>query len=144
MKLMVMIAAVFFSVPVFGTPDGVAVVIVGPGVLRSLAESVVLPSYPVSSYKATRTGVAVIEVAVSPAGKIANTKVLETPDRAIGDSVETAVKQWTFHPLLMAGKPVIARSRLIFYFRIEGGKPVVVDATKEKSAPGSTAKPSNA
>ncbi|MGI8742948.1 MAG: TonB family protein [Bryobacteraceae bacterium] len=58
-----------------------------------------MPVFTKSSSEAGHEGVAVAEVRVSNRGGVIKTKILEAPDAAIGASVETAVKQWSFSPV---------------------------------------------
>ena len=106
---------------------------IGAGVLRQGAVSVVSPIYPASSISAGHEGLAVVDVRVSHRGKVAYVGVIEAPDPAIGEAVKSAVKQWTFSPFRDRAKKVryAVRSRLIFYFRKINGRPVVVDAAAE-------------
>ena len=104
-------------------------VLVSPSVLRGLAYSTTLPNYPVSSFKANHTGVAVIEIVIGETGKVEKRMVLQAPDQPTARSVDDAVKRWEFHPFLASGSPVPMKGRLIFYFRVLDGRPVVFDAT---------------
>jgi TonB family protein len=121
--------------PALSPGDDSKVVLVGPGVMRGLADSVVLPLYPTSSVKANHTGVAVVDVVVSSGGKVAKAEILQSPDEPISNAVVDAVKQWTFHPFLAGGVAVSMHSRLIFYFRVVKDRPSVIDATRESPPP---------
>jgi TonB family protein len=107
--------------------------LVGMGVFRDHATSVVLPSYPVSSISAGHSGRAVIDVRVSGRGKVTDVRVIEAPDEDIAASVKAAIARWSFSPFQAADAHTVyaVRSRLIFYFRVIGGKPVVTDAAAE-------------
>lgn len=133
-KRPLLVAAVALLGLAFAHADESRIVIVGPGILRHFAESTVLPEYPAISFRARHTGVAVIEVTVSMTGRVSDTKILQAPDRQIASSVETALKGWTFRPLLLSGKPITMKSRLIFYFRVANRKAVVIDAIDAASA----------
>lgn len=104
---------------------------VGMGVFRAQAESVVLPKYPPSSIAAKHEGRVVIEVLTSPSGKVTDTRLLETPDEAIGNAVSNAVARWSFHPFFVKDAPQVIKGRLLFYFRIVHAKPIVIDAIAE-------------
>jgi outer membrane biosynthesis protein TonB len=95
---------------------------VGPRMFRAYATSAKLPVYPLSSISVGHEGRAVVKVVVSEAGYPLSVEVLE--------AVAEAVSLWRFRPFLLQGRkdPVRAESRLVFYFRIVGGKPRVVDA----------------
>jgi TonB family protein len=105
------------------------VVTLSMGVLRASAASIVLPEYPQASFGAKHEGPAVVKVLVSPAGEVIETSVLEAPDTAIANAVLDAVKQWSFHAFVMRRQSIRGVSgRLLFYFRIRDGRPLVIDA----------------
>jgi len=103
--------------------------LVGSSVLRMDATTVVKPEYPPSSFSRHHEGPAIVEVHVSQKGSVVAAKVLEAPDAAISDAVDAALKKWSFQPTLLRGTPVQVTGRIVFYFRIVNGKPVVVDAS---------------
>ena len=84
-------------VAAFGS-DSVPVGYPALDVFRLQATSVMMPSYPSSSLAQHHSGTAVAELLVSPQGKVAEVKILESPDTAIGDSVSEAVGKWIFSP----------------------------------------------
>lgn len=122
-------------IPVFAAADGPEPLI-GVGVIRQQAATVVFPAYPTTSFGAGHEGRAVIEVRVSADGKVKDAHTVEAPDRDIGNAVEAAIKQWTFRPLRNPdnNQPLGFRSNLIFYFKRIDGKPVVIDAAAEAIA----------
>jgi TonB family protein len=105
------------------------------GTLRSTAASVVLPLYPTSSFHAKHEGPAIVQVLVSPAGKVLEAQVLEAPDAAIANAVSDASKQWSFHAFETSKDIRAISGRLLFYFRIVKGKPIVVDALAGNQKP---------
>jgi TonB family protein len=135
------LTAAALLVPALSGAQDTKIALVSPAVLHALAESTPLPEYPILSRKTKRMGVAVIEVVVSPIGKVAKAEILEAPDRSIGSAVDTAVRLWTFHPFLAGGTPLAMKGRLVFYFRLVGGKPIVIDAVAENPASRERAKP---
>jgi TonB family protein len=110
--------------------DDSRIVLVGVRVFRSHAVSLLLPEYPSSSLSRGHEGRAVAEVRVSKAGKVTRADVLEAPDQLIAAAVEAAVVRWSFRPFIEVGtkRPLVVQSRLIFYFKLASGKPLVVDA----------------
>jgi TonB family protein len=138
--ILLWMAAALVSLSAQAQPPPPAVsdtITVGPGVFRRYAVHVELPRYPSSSLAARRTGRAVIEVVVSKSGGVASVHILESPDAAIGSAVESAVRRWTFHPFVgFDEKHYRARSRLIFYFKLSHGRPLVIDATASSTAGG--------
>jgi len=132
----ILLVVVFCSVNTALSGDDSRVLWLGIGVLREQATFVVLPEYPTSSSSAGRAGRVVVEVRVSERGKVLHVHVLETPDHAIGLAVESAVMRWSFRPFAGGGKQerFSVQSRLIFYFSLVNGKPVVIDAAAEAVA----------
>lgn len=112
------------------------IITVGVGVFRGHATMAELPVYPPSAIASGHVGVAVVELQVSEAGKVTRVQVLEAPDQAISSAVDAAVKRWIFQPFVatQGKKAFAARGRLIFYFRVAEGKPLVVDAGAEAVA----------
>jgi TonB family protein len=104
-------------------------------VFRLQAILTILPTYPASSVSQNRSGTAVAEILVSQAGKVVDLRILEAPDAAISASVTDAVTRWTFHPLVTGDNvshPM--KGRLIFYFKINKGKPIVIDVIAQRLA----------
>src|SRR6266481_1196063 len=115
--------------------DSVRVFKVSSLVLRRLASVTVEPPYPVESVRAKREGKAVLRVQIDPkSGLVHEVVVLEAPDDAISKSVQTALKQWHFLPSKLPPSPeqTVLEAPLVFYFRFEGGRPVVIDAAADE------------
>jgi TonB family protein len=89
--------------------------------LRKAATRVVMPEFPPEAIKRRVSGVAVIRILYDENGEVIKTKVLEAPDLLTGNAVLAAVKQWQFQPQKVNGEPVRIKSKLTFYFVIEGG-----------------------
>ena len=90
--------------------------------VRQMATEAPKPAYPPASVKAKVSGVAIVSVLVDTNGK-ATAEVLEAPDAHIAAAVKDAVSSWTFRT--HASVPITAR--LTFYFRLENGKPRVLN-----------------
>jgi TonB family protein len=113
------------------------VFVIGVGVLRAQAIAVVMPVYPPDSVQIRHSGTAVVEIRISTKGRVTDANVLQAPDDRISKAVETAVRQWTFHPLQKDradGEPAEFKGRLLFYFTVENGRGVVYDLAKERPA----------
>jgi protein TonB len=108
----------------------VPLVKLAPPVLRGRAVNPTLPEYPADSLKARKEGVVVVEITVSAEGVVTAVNVLESPDALMGESVVNCLKRWRFDPPRSVDNTQVFRSegKLAFYFKLEGGKPVVVDA----------------
>lgn len=80
------------------------------------------PVYPEEAKKARVQGVVILECTISPAGKVADVRVLRgipLLDQAAVD----AVKQWEYTPTLLAGKPVPVIMTVTVNFRLGSGPP---------------------
>lgn len=126
------LAAVSFAVAA-GKPPTVQL---GPGVIRSQAQMIVMPVYPPQSVQAGHSGVAVADIYVSTKGVVEEVKLLQAPDAAIGSEIVKAVSRWTFHPMkTMPDKtPVEIEGRLMFMFSLREGTPKVTDLAGAHSA----------
>lgn len=99
--------------------------------LRRLAIERPLPEYPKASIDSKSTGVAVISVRVDVDGRVEYAEVLEAPDEHIRQSVLSAVKRWTFGPVVSAPGATDRKrihGKLILYFRLKGTTGEVLDA----------------
>jgi TonB family protein len=88
-----------------------------------------LPVYPEASVRAGREGKVVVAITVDRDGAVEAASVLEASEAAMKTAVLNTVKQWRFSPIIGADrKPMRVVGRLVFYFAIRQGKPVVIDA----------------
>lgn len=107
------------------------VVSVSPRILREQAVTSPMPRYPAASLKAGITGAAVAEVRVALDGKVIGVRVVEAPDRHIGEAVEGALLKWRFGTTRASKTVRELRTRFTFYFRIEAGRGVVERSGEE-------------
>ncbi len=99
------------------------IVIVDEKGIRRSAVKAIMPVYPTDSLKKKISGVAVAEIQFNGEGNLTDVKILESPDSPIGKSVADAMRQWTFKPSQLEGKPISVRGKITFYFSInERGK----------------------
>ena len=92
---------------------------------RSLAAVRPRPAYPEQSIEQGVSGVAVAAVLTTPGGRMEEVRVLEAPDRWIGEATERALLRWELPaPAVLDGeeKPRRSESKLVFYFVIENGR----------------------
>lgn len=92
--------------------------------LRRTAIKSVVPVYPESAIKSGVTGLVVAEVCVPKDGGAPSVEILESPNHAIGQAVEDALKQWRFYTTYEKGNPshtFSVASRVVFYFVNHGG-----------------------
>lgn len=114
-------------------------------VFRIQASSTVQPVYPSQSLKVHHSGVVVVDVHVSPTGRVVGVEVLQSPDLWMSRSVQAAVHQWSFRPVTRAGDNHTAFEivgRLFFYFTIDKGKPVIRELVGEQTPSGARLKSS--
>lgn len=93
------------------------------GFLRQRAVRQEVPVYPEDAIRERKTGVAVAEIEIEPAGNVSRVTVLEAPSPSIEASVAGALRLWQFQPTSSQGGQVLKlRGKLTFYFVIQGGK----------------------
>jgi TonB family protein len=93
------------------------------------------PEYPRALLQAGKHGLVVVEVAVSAAGRVMESAILESFDEKASAAVVAALNGWRFHTedeMIASGilehcKECIRINRLGFDFRIERGAGRVVD-----------------
>ena len=90
------------------------------------------PTYPPESFRAKVEGSPAVKSGVDTNGTVASVDVLSSPDSLTRASIVSALKRWRFHPFKYNGAVVRASGRLVFYFKITDGEPLVVDATAER------------
>lgn len=84
----------------------------------------------------------VIELTVSPEGKVQKTKIVSGKFDALKNAANKTVKQWSFQPYNVNGTPVPARTRYIFNFENtldhyrepDGSTPVQLDEDDSHTA----------
>lgn len=96
--------------------------VVPESVLRNLARTVVMPSYPEASVRRGVGGSAVVRIDLGVNGELSDIRVLQAPDRNIRQAVVNALRQWRFSPAFSDGKPLRLRGKLTFYFRLSDGQ----------------------
>jgi rhodanese-related sulfurtransferase len=91
--------------------------------MRRMADHKPMPVYPPASVQQRHSGVVVAFVVATPAGPVERVDILEAPDPDIAAAVKTALMQWTFTPVTIAGRPESygGQGKLTFYFRIVSG-----------------------
>ena len=92
---------------------------------RGLAVVRPRPAYPRQSIEQGTSGVAVATVLTTPEGRMDEVRVLEAPDRWIGEAMERALMQWVLPaPAVLDGEeePRRSESKLMFYFVLEDGR----------------------
>lgn len=89
--------------------------------LRGLAIHAPDPHYPDRSLKNGSAGIVVVSVVVDEEGTLADSAVLESPDKDIEEAVLKAIRSWRFKPASIGR----VSGKLTFYFAIEDGRGIV-------------------
>jgi hypothetical protein len=107
---------------------------VGEAALRADASVYPTPEYPAASIQAKHTGRVVIEVVVapisntSPLARVESSRVLETPDQDIANTVIESLKEARYMPFFDdQGRVMPATGRVVWEFRLKAGRPEVID-----------------
>jgi len=111
--------------------------------LLQYARHYTVPAYSPELIDRHVQGVAVVEVLISDKGDVKSLRMVQAPDPVIAASVEQAVRQWTFAPLMWdtstkatfpwdpSGKyshdsiPLWYSGKLTFYYKLDGSRAVV-------------------
>jgi TonB family protein len=88
---------------------------VSSGVLAGLLQHKVDPVYPDDAREARISGAVVMLVTIDDHGKIVDLSALAGPEM-LRDAAVNAVKQWTYKPYLLNGKPVFVKSQITVNF----------------------------
>jgi len=78
------------------------------------------PQYPPDARKARIAGIAIIEASIDETGIVRDVKVVKDLAYGLGDAAADAVRQWTFAPALLDGKPVATKFNLTVNFKLDG------------------------
>jgi TonB family protein len=90
-------------------------ILVSSGVLAGLLQHKVDPVYPDDARKAKISGAVVMLVTVDDHGKIVDLSALAGPEM-LRDAALNTVRQWTYKPYLLNGKPVFVKSQITINF----------------------------
>lgn len=97
--------------------------------LRRQAKEAPLPVYPEASVRGGREGRVVVSITVDLNGVVEAANILEASEPAMKTAVLNTVKQWRFLPIVGTDhKRMRVEGRLVFYFAMRQGKPLVIDA----------------
>jgi TonB family protein len=86
------------------------------------------PSYPEGAKKEGLEGMLLLKVWIDESGKVSNATVQQSDAKVFESSALAAVKQWTFKPAILNGKPVAVWVSIPFRFKLG-------DKEKKQSAP---------
>jgi Gram-negative bacterial TonB protein C-terminal len=93
------------------------------------------PPFPRATFLAHRQGVVSVAVSVHPEGRTQKLEVFQAPDEDTAASTTSTLRKWRFRSWANSrtSNTCPLEGRLVFYFLIEDGKPVVHDAGEEAS-----------
>jgi rhodanese-related sulfurtransferase len=99
------------------------------GSLRTTASHQTRPIYPPSLLPRRTQGVVVAVVLFDLDGRFERLRILESPDAAMSEAVETALHDWTAAPVQVVGEARRSRrqDKLTFYFRVANGRGQVLN-----------------
>lgn len=111
-----------------------------PELLRLTARVARLPVYPKALVEQKQSGLVVVEVTVSPDGKVSRVTELQSFHRLATEAVQTAIREWIFYTerdmiavgLLNHCSGCVRINRLGFAFRLEGGTARVEDLAHQE------------
>jgi len=98
--------------------------------LRQWAIKAVMPNFPIQAKEHRIEGVAVVGIEINTSGNIEKVEVLQAPDQSISEVVMSAVKQWQFKIPPVDNRSVRVKSKLTFYFVIDGASARVENPRK--------------
>ncbi len=111
-----------------------------PELFRMNATYAPLPAFPDTA--SAKGGLVMIQVAVSPDGRVVDHRIMESFDPRASEAVVAAVKSWRFRTAdeMMAARLIVVKeqaaalriNRLGFDFRVENGKRHVVDLVQQE------------
>lgn len=81
------------------------------------------PMYPEEARAARVSGIVIVETTIDTNGVVRNVVVLKDLPYGLGDAAVAAVKQWTFEPGMLQGKPVDVIFNLTVNFKLDGSEP---------------------
>lgn len=110
---------------VFGIPDAPPVaepegpIHVGGDVKAPVKINAPPPQYTEIARKARIQGVVIVQAIINKQGKVENVKVLKGLPMGLEEEAVKAIKQWTFEPATLNGKPVDVYYNLTVNFRLQ-------------------------
>jgi TonB family protein len=102
-------------------PDGLLGV--GGDVKAPVVINRVEPIYPEEARKARITGIVIVKAIISRDGVVKDVQVLKPLPFGLDQAAVDAVKQWTFKPATLAGKPVDVYFNLTINFKLSTPPP---------------------
>jgi protein TonB len=99
-------------------PDPYGVYEVGNGVMAPKPVSVPNPEYTERARKKKLNGSVVVEMIVTPEGKVRDLKIAKSLDKDLDKQALAAVSTWKFEPATKDGKPVAVHLKAEVDFRL--------------------------
>lgn len=104
-----------FPIAVLAQHDGI--VVISDRAFRESATFRIEPEYPAAARQFRMTGEVLVEVIVSPDGKVESVAV-KKGNPLLATSVNAALRRWTFKPFQAAGRAIRVKSALTFRFEL--------------------------
>ena len=91
---------------------------VSAGVMAAANLTKPVPVYPVSAKQAKIQGEVVLHVIVDERGAVEQVSLVSSPDDALTQSATEAVRQWTYRPFLVHGKPTAVDTTVTVHYTL--------------------------
>jgi len=92
---------------------------VGGDVKEPVVVTRVPPVYPEEARKNRIQGKVVLEVVIDTKGKVTKAETVESPDPLLSEAALAAVRQWTYAPATLEGKPVKVYLQVTVNFKLQ-------------------------
>ena len=91
---------------------------ISSGVMAAANLTKPVPVYPVSAKQAKIQGAVVLHVIVDEHGAVEQVSLVSSPDDALTQSATEAVRQWTYRPFLLHGKPTAVDTTVTVHYTL--------------------------
>ena len=100
-------------------PEDVGPINLHSGVVRPIRLTYVEPRYTEIARTVRRQGIVILQTVIDTDGKVQDVKVLKDLGFGLTEAAVEAVRQWTFEPALLNGKPVAVYFNLTINFTLQ-------------------------
>lgn len=100
-------------------PERIGPIDLHGGIVRPKRLHYVEPQYTEIARKVRREGVVILETVIDTEGRVQDVRVLKDLGFGLTESAVEAVRQWTYEPALLNGKPVAVYFNLTVNFRLQ-------------------------
>lgn len=99
-----------------------------PSALQAKLINQALPEYPAAALENRIEGNVFVDVVVDETGKVQTARRRDCANcsSVLGDAAVEAIKQWTYQPTMVDGKPIVVSSWIGLHFQLQGGPSVQI------------------